>query len=67
MIRMPEGMRDRLAEAAKANGRSMNSEVIARLDASLDAESDDGSFAKLQQTLQDLKASLDKAIKKKAI
>jgi hypothetical protein len=31
MIRMPEGMRDEIAATAKANGRSMNSEIIARL------------------------------------
>jgi hypothetical protein len=31
MLRFPDGMRDRIAEAAKANGRSMNAEIIARL------------------------------------
>lgn len=35
MVRMPEGMRDRIAEAAKLNSRSMNSEIVARLEASL--------------------------------
>lgn len=30
---MPEGLRDRIAEAAKANGRSMNSEIVAALEA----------------------------------
>lgn len=41
IIRFPEGMRDRIAAAAKANGRSMNSELIARLEASFEqAESD---------------------------
>lgn len=30
-MRMPEGMRARIAEAAKASGRSMNAEIIARL------------------------------------
>lgn len=28
MLRLPEGMRDALAEQAKANGRSMNSEIV---------------------------------------
>jgi hypothetical protein len=32
MLRMPDGFRDRLAEAAAANKRSMNSEIIARLE-----------------------------------
>ncbi|MBD9540149.1 Arc family DNA-binding protein [Ensifer sp. ENS04] len=31
MLRMPKGMRDEIAAAATANGRSMNSEIIARL------------------------------------
>ena len=37
MLRLPEGMRDRIAEAAKANGRSMNAEIVARLHASFEA------------------------------
>jgi hypothetical protein len=36
MIRLPEGMRDRIAGAAKTNGRSMNAEVVARLERSLE-------------------------------
>lgn len=34
MLRLPDGMRDLIFEAAKANGRSMNSEIIARLERS---------------------------------
>ena len=33
--RLPEGMRDRIAEVAKQHHRSMNSEIIARLEHSL--------------------------------
>ncbi|TNC15361.1 Arc family DNA-binding protein [Methylobacterium terricola] len=32
MLRMPEGMRDRIARAAKANGRSMNAEIVQTLE-----------------------------------
>jgi len=32
VVRFPDGMRDRIAEAAKTNGRSMNSEIVSRLD-----------------------------------
>jgi hypothetical protein len=32
VIRLPDGLRDKIKEAAAANGRSMNSEIIARLD-----------------------------------
>lgn len=31
-LRMPDGMRDRIKAAADANGRSMNSEIIAQLE-----------------------------------
>jgi hypothetical protein len=34
IVRFPEGVRDRIAEAAKANNRSMNAEIIDRLDRS---------------------------------
>lgn len=32
MVRFPAGLRDRIKEAADANGRSMNSEIVARLE-----------------------------------
>ncbi|WP_162588343.1 Arc family DNA-binding protein [Variovorax sp. RA8] len=32
IVRFPEGMRDRIAEAAKANNRSMNAEILQRLE-----------------------------------
>lgn len=35
MLRLPDGMRDRIAEEAKKNNRSMNSEIIARLEQTL--------------------------------
>lgn len=39
VVRFPDGMRDQIAEAAKANGRSMNAEIIHRLQVSLASES----------------------------
>jgi hypothetical protein len=36
MLRFPEGMRDRIAEAAKLSGRSMNTEIIARVQSSFE-------------------------------
>ncbi len=38
IVRFPDGMRDRIAAQAKANGRSMNSEIIQRLSATLETE-----------------------------
>lgn len=32
MLRLPQGMRDRLKDAADENGRSMNSEIVSRLE-----------------------------------
>lgn len=38
MVRLPEGLRDRLAAAARANRRSMNAELIVHLEAALAGE-----------------------------
>lgn len=38
IVRLPGGMRERIAEAAKTNNRSMNAEVVARLQASFEAQ-----------------------------
>lgn len=35
VCRLPDGMREQLAEVAKANRRSMNSELVYRLESSL--------------------------------
>jgi hypothetical protein len=32
LIRFPEGLRDRIASAAKDNSRSMNAEIVARIE-----------------------------------
>lgn len=38
MVRLPDGMRDRLAAAARQNKRSVNAEVVARLESTFYAE-----------------------------
>lgn len=38
MVRLPDGMRDKLKSIADANKRTMNAEIVARLEASLNAE-----------------------------
>ena len=35
VIRLPDGMRERIAELAKSSGRSMNAEIVVRLERSL--------------------------------
>ncbi|HFD7095715.1 MULTISPECIES: Arc family DNA-binding protein [Klebsiella] len=37
-VRMPDGMRDAIAERAKRNGRSMNSEIVQILQDAIDQE-----------------------------
>jgi len=37
MLRLPDGMRERIKASADANNRSMNAEIVSRLDDSLDA------------------------------
>jgi hypothetical protein len=37
VVRLPDGMRERIAETARNHHRSMNSEIIARLEASLNS------------------------------
>lgn len=39
MLRLPEGMRDRIKEEADESGRSMNAEIVQRLQRTLDADS----------------------------
>lgn len=51
VIRLPDGMRHRIADAAAASHRSMNSEIIQRLEQSLVAEHDSQS---LQEQLDEL-------------
>ena len=36
IVRLPDGMRDRIRAAAEANNRSMNAEIVARLEATLE-------------------------------
>ena len=36
LLRMPQELRARLAQAAEANGRSLNREIVQRLESSLD-------------------------------
>jgi hypothetical protein len=48
-LRLPDGMRDQLAEAATANGRALNGEIIHRLTQSLER---DARQKKLSQHLK---------------
>lgn len=40
MVRMPHGMRDRIAELAEKSGRSMNAEIVYRLQLTMEMADD---------------------------
>lgn len=45
VIRLPDGMRERLRQQAKANQRTMNGEIVFHLDRALAAENENGPAA----------------------
>jgi hypothetical protein len=69
ILRFPDGMRDRIAEAAKANNRSMNAEVVSRLQDSFEkgeigtgGSSPDAVARTLDKRLKKLEGILDKRL-----
>lgn len=44
MLRFPDGMRDRIREAAEGNKRSMNAEIVARLEQTFDPSQGSAGF-----------------------
>lgn len=74
VVRFPDGMRGRIAEEAKANNRSMNAEIVARLERSFAAEKEveqiafESGFeaAMLREDVARLTALLQKANESKA-
>ncbi|WP_295879200.1 Arc family DNA-binding protein [uncultured Bartonella sp.] len=59
-LRLPDGMRDELKEAAKVNGRSMNAEIIARLEDYNDSQSNSNRLDEIRETLIKHDVKLDK-------
>jgi len=61
-IRMPDGMRDSIAERAKRNGRSMNSEIISILENALycgEGDLDDMNANEMLTVIKDQKGLLE--------
>ena len=65
MIRLPEGMRDQLTEAANANKRTISAEIVARLEESLTRGGIKIIEQPLEERLHDIEADI--AILKAAI
>ena len=59
MLRLPEGMRDRIADAAKANNRSMNAELVARIQASFDQGDLRERMDRIEQRLDAMAENID--------
>lgn len=59
IVRFPDGMRDQLKQAAKENNRSLNAEIIARLEAYNDSQSNSNSLDELRETLNKHGEKLD--------
>ena len=74
LVRMPDGMRDRLKEVAKANNRTLNAEIVARLERSFTADKEVEQIAfesgfetsMLREDVARLTALLQKANESKA-
>lgn len=61
-VRMPEGLRDRIRASAEANNRSMNAEILARLEGSY--ESEQYQMDKLWADIQELiKSTVERSIR----
>lgn len=54
VVRLPDGMRDRIAEVARNQHRSMNSEIIARLENSLQNDTGFGQNINLDPNSSDI-------------
>jgi hypothetical protein len=63
IVRFPDGMRDRIAALAKANGRSMNAEVISMIEASFrrnERPTDEQQKTDLAQEIRELRGAVEK-------
>lgn len=59
-LRVPAGMREELKDTAKANGRSMNAEIIAKLQDYTDSPSNSNRLDEIMETLNKHDEKLDK-------
>ena len=62
-LRMPDDLRDRIKDAADANGRSMNSELVIRIENSFSA--DQSAYPEIARLLEaHIEAEVSKRIRK---
>ncbi len=58
-LRLPEGLRDRIKLKSEQSGRSMNSEIVAALEAAFPSPDQFSSDMSLSDALEDLQKRLD--------
>jgi len=63
MLRLPDGMRERIADLARENKRSMNAEIVARLEESLEIAARDFGvdirIKRLEEALEQQRIALE--------
>jgi len=63
LLRMSTGLRDKIKAIADRNGRSMNAEIVARLERSIDFEDEYGSLEAVMievwKDIDELKSNVD--------
>ena len=63
IIRFPDGMRDRIAALAKANGRSMNAEIISMIETSFrrtERPTDEEQKSDMAHEIRELRGVIEK-------
>ncbi|WP_334061368.1 Arc family DNA-binding protein [Limimaricola cinnabarinus] len=61
VLRLPDGMRERIKAEADKNGRSMNSEVVARLETSFAGDGADADRRPLEERVDKLEQKAEDA------
>lgn len=63
IVRLPDGMRDRIRSAAEANGRSMNAEIVATLLEKYPPEADPDLEALIEKAMKVAPGELERILK----
>lgn len=58
LLRLPDGMRDRISELASANNRSMNAQIVLMISGAIDSSATSRSEADMAAEIEDLRRQL---------
>jgi uncharacterized protein Yka (UPF0111/DUF47 family) len=62
IVRLPDGMRERIAHEAKVNGRSMNAEIVERLERTLESDDVVSQLWEKVETLEEYVSDIDERL-----